>query len=97
MCCLFSASNGKISKWPTSAGRGVAEKAERDADDRRDTSEDAQDRVFLGLVANLPEVEHSSVGFRNRKSHIAGPDLLPVGHDHGPLDHVFQLANVAGP
>ena len=54
-------------------------------------------RAFLRFVANLAEIEHSRVRLRCPEADIVNADLLTIGHDDGPLDDVFELANVSGP
>jgi len=51
----------------------------------------------LGFVAHLAQVEAREVLIPRLQTQVASPDAVPVDHDHGALDAVLELADVARP
>jgi hypothetical protein len=54
------------------------------------------ERVELGPLARLPQVQPARALGRRRQAQVVDRDPEAVAHDHRPLDPVLELADVAG-
>ena len=80
-------------------GPADAEEIGRLAEVTIDSAEGAENGLFLCFVAHLAQVElHCFLILDSRRdADICGADPLSIGHDHGPLDDIFEFAHVPRP
>src|SRR5574340_1354847 len=55
------------------------------------------DRLALGVVPNLTQVEREGGGLPCFQAEVGCGNLAAVGHDGGALDEIFHFAHVSGP
>src|SRR5574337_144070 len=62
-----------------------------------DAREHAHQRVLLGRVTDLAQVERVRILLGRHKSDVSGGDARAFGHDHRALDGALELAHVSRP
>src|SRR6185295_12909687 len=78
-------------------GTADAEQLSRLAVIAVDPPEHAQDRILLGLFAHAAQIEDWRFRIGGLQTDVGGAYRQGIGHDDGPLDHIFQFAHVAWP